>query len=66
MGLVGNIDMHSKPRYSIGGRGAYEVLNYRILVDFFENYRDTVIKFLYNYRHRCNFYKKLYFPVAVG
>ena len=26
--------------------GAYEILNYRITVDFFDNYRNTVIKFL--------------------
>ena len=48
------------------GGGAYEVLNYRITVDFFENYRDTVIKFFYKYRHRSVFYQKLYFPVTIG
>ena len=47
-------------------RGACEVLNYRITVDFFENYRDTVITFLYKYRHHSIFYPKLYFPVTVG
>ena len=35
--------------------GAYEVLNYRITVDFFENYRNTVIEYLYKYRHRSIF-----------
>ena len=44
----------------------YEVLNYRITCDFFENYRNTVINFLYKYRHRSIFYHKLYFPVTVG
>ena len=48
------------------GRGAYDVLNYRITVDFFKNYRNTVIKFLYEYRHRSIFYQILYFPVTVG
>ena len=48
-----------------GGR-AYEVLNYRITVDFFKNYRNTVIKFLYKYRYRSIFYQKLYFSVTVG
>ena len=27
--------------------GAYEVLNYRITFEFFENYRNTVINFFY-------------------
>ena len=45
--------------------GAYEVLNYRITVHFFENYRRTVIEFSYNYRHRCIFYLKLYITVTV-
>ena len=47
-------------------RVAYEILNYRITVDFFENYRNTVIKFLYKYSHRSIFYQKLYIPVTVG
>ena len=38
------------------GGGAYKVLDYRITVDFFKNYRNIVIKFLYNYRHRSIFY----------
>ena len=38
------------------GGGANEVFDYRITVDFFENYRNTVIEFLYNYRHRSIFY----------
>ena len=46
--------------------GAYEVLNYRITVDFFENYRNTVIKFLSKYRHCSIFYQKLYFRVTVA
>ena len=29
------------------GRGAYKVLDYRITVYFFENHRNTVIKYLY-------------------
>ena len=53
--------------YVVHLRGAYEVLNYRITVDFFRNYRDTVIKFLYKYRHRSIFYQKLYiFPSPWG
>ena len=55
---VVKINMHLK--------GAYEVLNERITVDFFENYHNTVIKFLYKYHHRSIFYQKLYFPVTVG
>ena len=47
-------------------RGAYEVLNYRITVDFFENYSTTVIRFFSKYHHRSIFYQKLYFPVTVG
>ena len=45
---------HCKHKFfwHLSGRGAYEVLDYRITVDFFENYRNTVIKFLYKYRHR--------------
>ena len=38
-----------------GGGGAYKVLNYRVTVDFFENYRNNVIKFLYKYRYRSIF-----------
>ena len=45
--------------------GAYEVLNYRITVEFFQNYRNTVIKCLFEYRHCSIFYQKLYFPVTV-
>ena len=33
---------------------------------FFENYRNTVIKFLYKYRHRSSFYEKLYFLSPLG
>ena len=50
----------SKTQYG----GAYEVLDYRIIVDFFENYRNTVIKYLYKYRHRSIFYQKLCFTVT--
>ena len=46
--------------------GAYNVLNYRIAVDFFENYCSTVIKFLYKYRHRSICYQKLYLPSPLG
>ena len=49
-----------------GGGGAHEVLKYRITVDFFANYRNTVIKFLWKYHHRSIFYQKLYFLVTVG
>ena len=52
--------------YLILVRGAFEVLNYRITVGFFENYRNTVINFFYEYRHRSIFYQQLYFPVTVG
>ena len=34
---------------------AYEVLYCRITVDFFENYCNTVIEFLYNYRQSSIF-----------
>ena len=33
--------------------------------DFFENYRNTAIKFLYKYRQHSIFYQKLYFTVTV-
>ena len=46
--------------FPLPGGWAYEVLNYRITVDFFENYRNTVINFLYKYRHRSIFYQNLY------
>ena len=46
--------------------GAYEVLNYRITLDFFENYCNTVVKFLYEYRYRRVFYQKLCFTVTVS
>ena len=32
---------------------------------FFENYRITIIKFLFIYRHRRIFYQKLDFPITV-
>ena len=47
------------------GGGAYEVLDYRITIQFFGNYRDIVIKFLYKYCHHIIFYHKLYFTVSV-
>ena len=46
-------------------RVAYEILNYRITVDFFENYCNTIIKFLYNYRHRSIFYLKMYITITI-
>ena len=51
---------------SVNEKGAYEVLNYSITIDFNENYRNTVIKFSYKYRHRSIFYQILYFPVTVA
>ena len=48
-----------------GSAGAYKFLNYRITVDVFENYRNTVIHFFYRYRHRSIFYQRLYFTVTV-
>ena len=52
--------------YMLASGGAYGVLDYRITVYFFENYRTTVIKFLSKYCHRSTFYQTLYFPVTVG
>ena len=49
-----------------GFQGAYEVLNFLITIDFFENYSYTVIKFLSKYRHHSTFYQILYFPVTFG
>ena len=42
-----------------GWVGAHEILNYRIIVDFFENYRNQI------YRHHSIFYQKLYIIVTV-
>ena len=50
----------SKVQNPYNGGGAYEVLNHRITVDFFKNYRNTIIEFLYIYRHHQIFYLKLY------
>ena len=47
------------------GGGAYKVLNYHITVDFFENYCNTLINFLYKYHHRRIFYQKMHFPITV-
>ena len=44
--------------------GGYEVLNYHITVDYFENYHNTGIKSLCKYRHRSILYQKFYFTVT--
>ena len=46
----------------MGGGGV--VSNYRITIDICENYRNTVIKYLYKYPHRSIFNQILYFTVT--
>ena len=44
----------------------HNILNYRITVDFFEHYRNTVIKFLSKYRHRSISIRNCIFPSLLG
>ena len=53
------------PYTLVNKMGAYEILNYRITVDFYKNYSYTVIKLLYKYRHHSIFDQKLYLTLPV-
>ena len=44
---------------------AYDVWNYCVTVDFFENYCNTVTTFLYKYCHHSISYQKLYNTLTV-